>query len=88
LFLLEYGSVEKHIPVPPGSKGETSVDLSNTLNQTLQERRIRHATSKKYFHIWESIQRVPKGKIKNKKKKVKCVHFLLVKLLLAMRYSN
>lgn len=63
--------------------------LNYTLNQTLQERRIRHATSKRYFHIWGSIQRVPKGKIKKKKKKkAKYIHFLLVKLLLAMRYSN
>lgn len=41
--------------------------LKHTLNQTLQEKRIRHATSKHYFHIWESVQRVPKGKIKKKK---------------------
>ncbi|KAK2525568.1 hypothetical protein Q9966_011304 [Columba livia] len=34
--------------------------LKYPLNQTLQERRIRHATSKKYLHIWEGIQRVPK----------------------------
>lgn len=69
MFLLAYSNVEKHNPVPSGSKGKTSVDLSNTRNQTLQER-IRHATSKKYFHIWESIQRVPKGKIKKKKSQV------------------